>query len=365
MAKDILILGGGIAGLEVALKIERKISSKHNISIVEPREALLFYPASHKIMNGYPEETITINYSEKLDSRNINHIKDKATEINLEKQEIKMENSGVADFDYLVIALGAEANYHGLEEKNADTLRYKEDLIKIRTMIQQDNIENLSIVGGGATGIEAAAALKEAKKRDENKDFKIRLFHSKDRLLPKHSQKLAKKAQEILEKAGIEIRLNQRIKGIEPHCVCTEDGEEFATDEVIWAGGIQKHQLIKKSQEISQDRKGVKVNQKHQVQGYQNVYAVGDCASYPGSKARALYALFEAKTAAKNIKRQVQGSRSNLSDRSIPYDPLIIYLGRNCSALEFGSFVFTGFIPSLMERIGVEKRYMWIRKKLL
>lgn len=364
MAKDILILGGGIAGLETALKLERKIDSKHSIKLIEPRDALLFYPASHKIMEGDSADEITINYSEKFENRNIKHLKDTAIEIQTENQSIKTSDNGEINYDYLVVSLGAEANYHGLEKKNTETLRYKEDLVKIREMISSNEAENITVVGGGPTGVEAAAALKEARKKDKEKDFTIRLFHSQGRLLPRQSPKLGNKAEKELKKENVEIHLNTKIKGIEPHCVCTEDGKEYMTDEVIWAGGIQKHQLIEKTENLPQNSKGIKVNQHQQAEHFQNIYAVGDCASYQESKARALYALFEAKTAAKNITKQIN-SKSKLSTRNIPYDPIIIYLGEDTSAIQFKNLVFSGRLPNLMEKIGVEKRYMWIRKKLL
>lgn len=350
------IIGGGIAGLETALKLEKK---GFQITLYDPRTELMFYPASHKVMEGYNPDKISINYKNKFQDRNIKHIQKEVQEINPNDKKVAGENFEDT-FDYIIIAVGAETNYFGLEQKNTETLKYRDDLCEIREEILGEKLDNVLVVGGGATGVEASSALQVAREQKQS-DFEITLIEANNRILTRQSEKMGKKVEKTLKSNNVNLELNKSVKTIKDDSVVTESGEEYAADEVIWAGGLKKHPLIENSN-LPQDKKGVKVDEKQRVEGFKNVFAVGDCTSYNKSQSRALYALFEAKTAAKNIVKT--SKNKSLVSRSIPYDPILIYLGKYNSAFEFKNIVFTGLIPSLMEKIGVEKRYLWTRKHI-
>ena len=353
--KTVGVIGGGIAGLETALKLEGK---SFDVDLYDPESELLFYPASHRVIEGYSPNKISIKYKNKFEDRSIRHIQEEVTGFNPDTKEIKTEEASNI-YDYIVLAPGAETNYFGLDKGLTDTLKYREDLHHIREEIVENGVEEVVVVGGGATGVEAASALQEARE-NEGADFNIRLVEANDRILSRQSEKLSRKASKVLRKNNVEIELETVVTEINSTGVVSED-KEFPADEVVWAGGLKKHSLIEES-DIPQDKIGVKVDEFQRVEGFEDVFAVGDCCSYEGSQARALYALFEAKASAKNIKRSEKNKK--LKSRSIPYDPIIVYLGEGKSALEFKKLVLTGILPSMMEKIGIEKRYMWTRKYL-
>ena len=71
----VVVIGGGIAGLEAALRTERK---GFNVKLIEPKDSMLFYPSAHRLLEGESEEAFTIKYSEKFKDRDIEHLNHEA-----------------------------------------------------------------------------------------------------------------------------------------------------------------------------------------------------------------------------------------------------------------------------------------------
>ncbi|MFO7793597.1 MAG: FAD-dependent oxidoreductase [Candidatus Nanohaloarchaea archaeon] len=351
MKEEVVVAGGGIAGLESALRLERK---GFKVKLVDPEDGLFFYPSGHRIIDGDPAEEVTINYERKFQDRGIEHIKASVTDLDKEGKRVST-TSGKLDFDYLVLALGSEANFFGIETDETELMRYKEDLEEINDRIEKKDSLEAFVVGGGATGLEAAASLSERKNVD------VIVLQAVNRLVPQLNEKTSEKALKILENKGVNINLNEAVEEIEDEEIKTSDST-YNADLIIWAAGIKKREFLN-DLELSQNDKGLLVDEHQRIEGEENIFAVGDNCFYDGKKSRALYALFESKAAAKNIYR-TENSK-NLVERQIHYDPILLYMGKHSSILELKNFCFSGLIPSLIEKFGVEKRYMLLRKHIL
>lgn len=355
MKEKIAVIGCGIAGLETALRTERK---GFEVDVIEPKESMIFYPTAHKLLEGYNAEKFSIDYRKKFKERNINHIQEKAEEVNFNTQEVFTENKQVK-YDYLVIAAGSETKFHGVPgNERSETMRFKEEPEKIHRKLSNNEAESVVVVGGGATGVEATASLLELRKQ---KGFRISLIHSSERLLPYNSQKLASSVESSLKKKDVDLRLGERAEQINETNVKLSSGEEVEADLVLWAGGVKPNKLVE-DLDLDSNQRGISVNEKMQTSEH-NVFAVGDISDYEGKCNRALYSLFEAKTVAGNIYRK--SNNKELSDLEIKWDPEIIYLGKRDSALEVSGFCIRGIIPSLLRSVGVEKRYLLTRRYLL
>lgn len=350
----VAVIGGGIAGLETALRAER---SGFDVTLVEPKDSMLFYPSAHKLLEGKSEKDFTIFYEDKFSDRNIERIQEKAESVDFEKQEVLTENETV-QYDYLVIAVGSETRFYDIPgQEKACTMRFKEEPKKIYTELRENGQESVTIVGGGATGVEAVSSLLEMRRE---KEFELNLVHGGDNLLPQNSKKLSSNVKKSLSEKDVNLFLGKKAVEIKEEYVELDSEEKVESDLVLWAGGVKPSSFIEELQ-LQQDHGGLKVNNFMQT-GKENVFAVGDNCSYAGKVNRALYGIFEAKTAAKNIKRLSE--EKELMERNITWDPEIIYLGKRDSALEFGNLCFRGLIPSLIRTLGVEKRYLWTRKYL-
>ena len=312
-----MVIGGGIGGLEVALKAERK---GFEVKLVDPGEEMLFYPSAHRILEGADSQEFTINYWEKFSGRNIQHIQAKAQGIDLEEEKVETEE-GEVGYHYLVIAVGSETRFYDVPGKErASTMRFKEDAQEIYEEISQDGHSSIAVVGGGATGVEAAASFLELRREV---DFDLSLIHGSDRLLPANSERLAEKVETSLRSKGVNLVLESKAVKITDDSLVMDDGSKLTADMVLWAGGVKPNSFIE-DLSLEKDKQGLKVDD-YMETSQENVFAVGDIASYKRKQKRALYAIFEAKAVAENLDRKRRGK--DLVERKISWDPQLIYLG--------------------------------------
>src|SRR5690606_11637845 len=156
-----------------------------------------------------------------------------------------MTNIGVLKFDYLVIASGSETNYFGNEEIKRHSMAMKTipQSLNLRSLIlenfeealltsdlhERNALMNFVIVGGGPTGVELAGALAEIKKGILPKDYtdldtrlaQIHIIQSSDCILKGMSAKASEKAEEFLEKLGVNVWKNVRVTGYDGKIVTT------------------------------------------------------------------------------------------------------------------------------------------------
>jgi NADH dehydrogenase len=143
------------------------------------------------------------------------------------------------------------------------------------------------IVGGGPTGVEVAGALAELKKHVFPKDYRelnlmemdIHLIEAGPRLLGAMSEKSGLKAQQFLEKIGVKVHLNTAVKSYDGYKVALGNGEELISKTLVWAAGVKGSPIdgIKAESVVGGNR--LKVNHFNQVEGYDNIYAIGDIAA--------------------------------------------------------------------------------------
>jgi NADH dehydrogenase len=356
MEGKIVVVGGGIAGLETALRLEKELNRE--LILIDPREQMVFYPTVHKIIEGGEVDETTINFESKFENRNINHIEDKLVGLDSENQELILEEESRISYGKLVLAFGAETNYFNQEKSELHCLRSIEDAENIRSKVE-DGIDQVTVIGGGPTGVEAAASLTETGKSGE---YEINLIQSSERILPRNSQKMSSKASKILEKKGVKVIEGERAENVEDGSVEISSREKIETDLIIWSAGIKKKDIVD-AMNLPSDKKGLKVEPSMEVKNFEDIYAVGDAASYDSKQARAYHALSEAKTAVKNIKSDIKGGKR--IENNFYWDPQVIYLGGRTAAMEVFGFSFAGLIPHIVREYLIDKRYMFLRKKIL
>lgn len=243
----------------------------------------------------------------------------------------------VLDYDYLIIALGGETNFFGIEDvrKCAYTMKSLGDAIVLRNhvidMLEQASIEQditlrkslmtFVVVGGGFSGVETVGELNALVKdavRDfyheiDIKDIQVILVNATDKILPEVSDDLSKFTTQKLKESGIEIILSNPVSSATSSNVKLKDGTITETHTLVWAGGITPEKIVKELQ-CEQDRGGrIIVNEFLEVKGFGGVYALGDCASltdqytgrpYPPT---AQNAVEQAKIVANNLISTIRG----------------------------------------------------------
>lgn len=247
--KRILILGGGFAGVYTAMALEKGMfwseRDQYEISLVSLENYMVFQPLLPEVISGTIEMLHVITPIRRMAKRTRLHTRE-IISIDMERQIVTLGPEFLPKkkelaFDHLVVALGARLNYDmvpGMRE-HAIAFKYLGDALRLRTAIVQvleeaDNemdpaerrrLLTFVVGGGGFSGVECIAELHDflmsavssyqTIKADE---LRVVLLQSADRILPELGEELAKYAQDILEKRGIEIRLHTRL------CAVTAEG---------------------------------------------------------------------------------------------------------------------------------------------
>jgi NADH dehydrogenase len=222
-------------------------------------------------------------------------------QINQESKTIETD-TGIITYDYLVIALGTETNYFGMErvKNNALPMKNITDALKMRNHIllsmecavrSNDPVEkvkflNVVIAGGGPSGVEIAGMLAElgrniaAKEYPEIQNLKafIHLVDSSPTLLGPMSRLAQQEAYDVLSKLGVQILLNTTVKDYDNGEVILGDGSTIATNTLIWTTGVIGRALPGIQPEVIGRGRRVMVDEFNAVKDTKAIYALGDIA---------------------------------------------------------------------------------------
>lgn len=297
----IVIIGGGFGGLSLAKKLSKQevqvvLLDKNNYHTFQPllyqvstgglEPGSIAYPL-RKVLNGYDNfyfrlaEVIEV----KPDSKTID------------------TNIGELTYDYLVVATGSETNFFGNTEieKNAIAMKSIPQSLNLRSLIlenfeqalltddyhERDALMNFVIVGGGPTGVELAGALAEIKKGILPKDYpdldtrraQINIVQGGDQLLTGFSAQASKKAEEFLEKLGVQVWKGVRVTGYNGKTVTTKTDLVFESAAVVWAAGVKGAGIkgLDSGAALAPGNR-INVNEFNQVIGHPDIFAIGDIA---------------------------------------------------------------------------------------
>jgi NADH:ubiquinone reductase (H+-translocating) len=204
-------------------------------------------------------------------------------------------------YDYLVIATGATHSYFGKQEwsRYAPGLKRVEDATGIRRRVleaferaeiapsatEREHLLNFVIVGAGPTGVELAGAIAELARFGMGRDFRtidpalasILLVQAAPRILPTFPEKLAKHAQQSLERLGVRVLVGSRVAAIDDHGVIV-NGERIYSKSVLWAAGVAASPAAKWLKADADAAGRVKVDRNLAVPNLPNVFVIGDAA---------------------------------------------------------------------------------------
>ena len=214
-------------------------------------------------------------------------------------RRIKLTNGLELGYDYLVIATGVSAAYHGIKGAADHTfgLYTRSDAIALRDHLMaaferlsvEDGDLHITVAGGGATGVELAGTLAELSATVLAATFPdvdparvhVRLIEMAPALLGGFDQKLREYARVQLDKRGVDIRLNTRIGEITGEQVLLADGENLPSGLTVWAAGVGASGAVE-GWGLPQGKGGrILVGPDLRVQGQDRIFAVGDIAVNP------------------------------------------------------------------------------------
>jgi NADH:ubiquinone reductase (H+-translocating) len=340
--KRVLILGGGFAGVYTARYLEKRLRpAEACITLVNRENYWVYQPILPEVISGSIGLTNVVSPIRRLCPRT-NLIMREVEDIDLDRRIVTISpgfrpRQLELKYDHLVIALGNITNFHGMPGiiENAMPFRTLADAIALRNhvihVLEEADVEEdpdlrrqlLTFVvgGGGFSGVEVMAELNDfvrSVKRNylrlRNEPHRCVIVQAGDRILPEMSESLAKFAQRILRKRGVDIILNDRLKAATSERAILQSGTEIPCKTLISTVPSALPRVLQKL-DCPKERGKLLVNKGLELQDHEGtVWALGDCASIQtvaGTIAppTAQHAIREAATAAINIAAAIHGGR--------------------------------------------------------
>ncbi len=299
MDKEIVIIGGGFGGINLAKKLAN--TTGIHVTLVDKNNYNFFPPLLYQVATGFLEVS-NISYPfRKLfhHKKNVSFRMGELIKILPEENKIEL-STGAMEYDYLVLATGTETNFFGIENIRRSALPMKtvDDAIEMRNTLllrtEQATITNdpqdlqklssVVIAGGGPTGVEVAGMLAEMRANILEKDYpelkgrkyKIYLIDAAPVLLAPMSKVAQQYTYDSLIKMGVEVKLNKQVKDYVDDQVIFSDGETIPTKLLLWTAGVTAMIFEGIPKESYGKGKRLLVDEYNKVCGMRNIYAIGD-----------------------------------------------------------------------------------------
>ena len=366
----VVIVGGGFAGIALARKVLKEdmqmvLLDRHNYHTFQP----LLYQVSTSGL-----EPDSIAYPLRKITRSSNKCFFRLAEVASISAEKNTVHTNIGDivYDYLVIATGSKTNFFGNDsiEEHGMWMKTVPQALNIRSLILE-NLEqatitedperrkallNFVLAGAGPTGVELSGAIAELRNHIVPKDYpdldpnemNIHLLEGLDRVLPPMSEHASKKAHEMLEELGVKVHLNTMVENYDGHLVKTNTDLAIKTETFIWSAGVTGAPVkgLNASAMVEKANR-YEVNAFNQVNGYENIFAIGDIAlmqteDFPkGHPMVAQPAIQQGKHLAKNLKHLIRGEKLEAFDY---FDKgTMATVGRNRAVVDLHKWKFSGF----------------------
>lgn len=305
----IVVVGGGVAGLEVATAFGKlKSTCVDTVTLVDSDSAHVWKPMLHTIAAGTRDlaQQQTTYLAQAADAK-FAYQPGEMCGLDREAHEILLAPIHAPDgrvlvagrrlpYDKLVIAVGSGANDFGTpgvnehcfmidSRRKADAFNQEIRLRMLRCMTSGEQLQ-VAIVGGGATGVELAAELVQLAESARAygvlgaaAKFRIVLIEAGLRLLPSFPEEISEATRVRLQALGVSVVLGGRVSR------ATTEGFELANGELIpaglrvWAAGVKAPEFLTQLGLQTTRSNQLLVNDEMQTSD-PDIYALGDCASY-------------------------------------------------------------------------------------
>lgn len=297
--KKIVIVGGGFAGLNLAKKLADH--DGYEVTLVDRNNYHFFPPLLYQVSTAFIEAS-NISYPFRRmfqGKRNLSFFMGGLTNLDQANNTIETEN-GSLTYDYLVLAMGTETNFFGMENVKDKALPMKtiDDALQMRNHVllrleeavratdprDKERLANVVIAGGGPTGVELAGMLAEMGTNIITKDYptakkgqkRIFLVDAGDTLLGPMSKKSQEEAYKVLNKLGVNILMKTLVKDYVEDKVILGNGETISTATLIWASGVIARAVPGLPAEAVGRGRRLLVDQHNKLLNSENIFAIGD-----------------------------------------------------------------------------------------
>lgn len=311
----VVICGGGAGGLHLACRLAHRRAIE--VVLVEPSDTYVWKPLLHEVAAGSLDAgSHATAYLTLAKRHGFRYCQGALEGLDRNAREVLVGPVGDAAggeliparrvrYDLAVIAVGAVGNDFGIE--GADTalpLDTVEDAERIRRSIREACIRanyeaardalhrvKIAIIGGGATGVELAAELREMVRAladwgldrlDPERAVAIAILNADPRLLAQLPERISGPITKYLEAQDIAVHNGETVVRVGGEGISTKAGRRFPVDIVVWAAGIKARAITRRLDGLETNRIGqLVVHQDLRTTSDPHVLGFGDCAACP------------------------------------------------------------------------------------
>lgn len=341
----IVVVGGGAGGLNLVTRLSRSLgrNKQADITLVDENLSHIWKPSLHEFAAGTkgPEEEVSfLEHSNRngytfrlgrfagIDNRECRVLLDPV--VNIDNVELSPERA--VPYDILVLAIGSRSNDFGTPgatehclflDTPAEAKRLQSEILNLCLRLETGALEakdgsvRIAIVGGGATGVELAAELREATEQlGRNGIDKLRIpkfvsitvIEGTDRLVGALPEDISTNVLSELSSHDIDVRLSTRVTSVSDKQIKLGCGGSIDAEIVVWAAGIRGNEALAKTQGLEVGSLGrLKVKSTLQSTNDSKIYVMGDAAD----------CLWDEKACPLPPRAQVAAQQANFLERQI------------------------------------------------
>ena len=312
--KPIVIVGAGFGGMSVALNL-KLINPSLPLLVVDSESEFIFKPLMYEVLS----EELSIweaapAFSDLFSNSGITFLRNCLTKIKFEENILEFRDNLKIGYEYLILCTGSISNTFSVKGANDHCYFFNNlnDLKKLKLTLQkiQNNSvnKNLFIIGAGPSGIEIACKIKDI----YNDKFNITIVERSNEILSKNKIFNREEAEKALKKRNINLHLNSTVKEITEQkiSIFNDSGiQDLEQTLVIWTAGVKPNLPFIEEKLIHKDGR-ILVNEKFQIDNFENSFAIGDISIIKGMEdlpLTAQVAMQEGNHLAKNMELLIQG----------------------------------------------------------
>ena len=286
MTDDVVVLGSGYAGTGAVKRLESELDDEADITWVSDVDHHLVLHESHRcIRDPDVREKVTFDVAD-IKSPSTRFVQGRVTDVDVDERSVTLEDGSTVDYDYLLIGVGSQTAFFGIEglEEHSLTLKSLQDPLDIHEAVTEaareasrDDPAQVVVGGAGLSGIQSAGEIAEF--RDKHRaPVDIHLVEGLDNVFPNNDPVVQAKLRKLLEEKDVEIHTGEFIGEVDDGTVYVGDETELDYDVLLWTGGITG-QAPAETADVEKDKRSNRIESASDFRtSDERVFAIGDAA---------------------------------------------------------------------------------------
>ncbi len=318
--REIVLVGGGHAHVLVLEGFAADPPRESRVTVVVDRPVAIYSGMVPGFVAGqYRREDLEIDLRPLARRARAEVVTRKAVRIDAEARRIVLEDAGSVAYDVASVNIGstvAGLDLPGVREHALPTRPIGDFVTRVDELIERAQRHGretpfvVVVVGGGSGGVELAFTIQQRLAAETGNRIEVVLVENGPRIMRGYPSSLVRRVERIGRERSIKIRLNTKVTAAGNGSITLADGSVIACHALVWVTGAVSHPLFVDSGLSTDDRGFVRVRSTFQFAQYDNLLAVGDCASfidYPQTPKAGVYAVREGPLVTRNIRALLSG----------------------------------------------------------